>query len=86
MKRISVTSLKGWPCASPFKPIHEDKFTGTVRQIRLNPTEEQNVVNYIVIVNTQNESGTFFPGMTATADFIVEKREGVPRSNHAPPH
>lgn len=86
MKRISVTSLKGWPCASPFKPIHEDKFTGTVRQIRLNPTEEQNVVNYIVIVNTQNESGTLFPGMTATADFTVEEREGVPRSNHAPPH
>ncbi|MDD4857875.1 MAG: efflux RND transporter periplasmic adaptor subunit, partial [Candidatus Krumholzibacteria bacterium] len=43
----------------------DDKFTGKVRQVRLQPTTLQNVVNYTVVVDASNESGKLLPGMTA---------------------
>lgn len=46
-------------------------FTGSVQQIRLQPTTVDNVVTYTVIVEAPNESGLLLPGMTATVDFIV---------------
>ncbi len=46
-------------------------FTGTVRQIRLNPTTQQNVVTYTVIVGVANPDGALLPGMTANATFLV---------------
>ncbi len=46
-------------------------FTGTVRQIRLNPTTQQNVVTYTVIVGVANPDGALLPGMTANASFLV---------------
>lgn len=53
------------------------KFTGTVSQIRLNPTETSNVVTYTVIVEASNPDGLLLPGMTATADFIVSRTENA---------
>ena len=53
------------------------KFTGTVAQIRLQPTTIQNVVNYTVVVNVGNEEGLLLPGMTATIDFIIDQATGV---------
>jgi len=50
----------------------DDIFYGTVSQIQLNPTETSNVVTYTVIVDAPNKAGTLLPGMTATADFVVE--------------
>jgi HlyD family secretion protein len=55
----------------------DDTFTGTVRQVRLQPTTIQNVVNYTVVVDASNESGKLLPGMTATVDFIIEERKDV---------
>jgi len=55
----------------------DDVFTGTVRQVRLQPTTIQNVVNYIVVVDAANEKGTLLPGMTATVDFLVEEKKNV---------
>ncbi len=55
----------------------DDQFLGTVSQIRMNPTEESNVVTYTVIVDAQNKSGKLLPGMTATADFSVEKAQNT---------
>jgi HlyD family secretion protein len=52
-------------------------FIGTVDQIRLNPTTQQNVVNYTVIVKAPNPDGALLPGMTANASFIVSQRRGV---------
>jgi HlyD family secretion protein len=49
----------------------DETFSGTVSQIRLNPTEESNVVTYTVVINSDNEKGLLLPGMTATIDFIV---------------
>jgi len=55
----------------------EEVFTGTVRQIRLQPTTVENVVTYTVVVDALNEKGLLLPGMTATVDFIVEERQNV---------
>ena len=52
-------------------------FTGTVDQIRLNPTTQQNVVTYTVIVKAANPDGALLPGMTANADFIVAEKKGA---------
>ncbi|MGI4877696.1 MAG: efflux RND transporter periplasmic adaptor subunit [Janthinobacterium lividum] len=46
-------------------------FSGSVRQIRLNPTTQQNVVTYTVIVGVANPDGALLPGMTANASFLV---------------
>ncbi len=48
-------------------------FTGQVRQVRLQPTTTQNVVNYTVVIGAGNEKGLLLPGMTATVDFLVEE-------------
>lgn len=55
----------------------DETFYGTVRQIRLQPTTIQNVVNYTVVVDASNRDGLLLPGMTATVDFVVEERKDV---------
>ncbi len=52
-------------------------FEGRVRQVRLQPTTVQNVVNYTVIVDVENRDKLLLPGMTATLDFVVEERRQV---------
>ena len=52
-------------------------FTGTVGQIRLNPTTQQNVVTYTVIVQVANPDGALLPGMTANATFEVAQHRGA---------
>lgn len=57
---------------------HSDKkFSGLVRQIRLQPTTVQNVVNYTVVVDAENKDHLLLPGMTATVDFVIEHKEDV---------
>ncbi len=51
----------------------EETFSGTVRQVRLQPETVSNVVTYTVVVTTSNESGLLLPGMTATIDFVVDE-------------
>ncbi len=53
------------------------QFHGTVSQIRLNPTTQQNVVTYTVVVTAANPDGVLLPGMTANANFIVSERRDV---------
>ncbi|MEO6046615.1 MAG: efflux RND transporter periplasmic adaptor subunit [Candidatus Kapaibacterium sp.] len=55
----------------------DKKFTGAVRQVRLQPTTVQNVVNYTVIVDASNTEGVLIPGMTATVDFNVQEVKDV---------
>jgi HlyD family secretion protein len=52
-------------------------FIGTVSQIRLNPTTQQNVVTYTVIVKAANPDGALLPGMTANASFLVSEKHHV---------
>lgn len=44
----------------------EDKFIGVVSQIRLNPVSIQNVVNYTVVIDVNNDRLKLMPGMTAS--------------------
>lgn len=55
----------------------DKSFSGTVRQIRLQPQTIQNVVNYTVIVDAPNQERLLLPGMTATVDFIMEQVKDV---------
>ena len=56
-----------------------DTFEGEVRQIRLSPTEESNVVMYTVVIEVNNESRKLLPGMTAFVTLIIEERDDVLR-------
>lgn len=49
-------------------------FSGSVRQIRLNPTNVQNVVTYDVVVAVDNPELILLPGMTAYVNIILSER------------
>ena len=53
------------------KAYPDRKFTGTVKQVRLQSTTEQNIVNYTVVISVKNSDGKLLPGMTATVEFVV---------------
>ena len=55
----------------------DKKFQGAVREVRLQPKMVSNVVTYTVVVDAENKEGLLLPGMTATLDFVVEKKENV---------
>ena len=61
----------------------EREFVGKVRQIRLNPTIQQNVVTYNVVVAVDNEDGKLMPGMTAHVKILVAERKDVLRIPNA---
>ncbi|HUR79725.1 MAG TPA: efflux RND transporter periplasmic adaptor subunit [Thermoanaerobaculia bacterium] len=52
-------------------------FKGAVRQVRLESTTQDNVVNYTVIVAVDNRSGKLLPGMTARAKFLTKSADDV---------
>ena len=52
-------------------------FRGEVRQVRLNPTTQQNVVTYDVVVAVNNQDQTLLPGMTAYVSIVVAQRKDV---------
>lgn len=52
-------------------------FKGEVRQIRLNPTNQQNVVTYNVVVGVDNPELILLPGMTAYVNIVVAQKEDV---------
>lgn len=55
----------------------DEPFEGRVRQVRLQSTTEENVVNYTVVVDVDNPDLRLLPGMTATVDFLVSRAEAV---------
>lgn len=67
----------GLPVRFSVQAYPDSEFTGTVSQVRLQPTTMSNVVNYTVVVDARNENELLLPGMTATVDFIVEQRQSV---------
>jgi HlyD family secretion protein len=52
-------------------------FSGAVRQVRLNPTTQQNVVTYDVVVAVDNPEQILMPGMTAYVNILVAQRKDV---------
>jgi HlyD family secretion protein len=54
-------------------------FTGTVQQVRLQPTVTQNVVNYTVIIDVPNPDLKLMPGMTANITVTIDEVKDVLR-------
>ncbi|MFY9326700.1 MAG: efflux RND transporter periplasmic adaptor subunit [Georgfuchsia sp.] len=52
-------------------------FLGSVKQLRLNPTTQSNVVTYNVVVSVDNPDQTLLPGMTAYVTIVVDQRNDV---------
>jgi HlyD family secretion protein len=55
----------------------ERVFNGKVKQIRLNPTTQQNVVTYDVVVVVDNPDGVLLPGMTAYVNIKTAEHKKV---------
>ncbi len=58
-------------------------FVGTVKQVRVQPTTNSNVVNYTVVVSADNRDNLLLPGMTATVTFVVNRKTDVLRVPNA---
>ncbi|MDP1995962.1 MAG: efflux RND transporter periplasmic adaptor subunit [Gallionella sp.] len=52
-------------------------FQGEVMQVRLNPTTQQNVVTYDVVINMDNPEQILLPGMTAYVSIAVAERKNA---------
>jgi len=52
-------------------------FRGVVKLVRLNPTTQQNVVTYDVVINVNNPEQILLPGMTAYVSIPVAERKSV---------
>ncbi len=63
--------------------FQERQFTGLVKQVRLNPSIQENVVTYNVVAMVSNDDGVLLPGMTANIQFIVHQRNQVLRVPNA---
>lgn len=59
--------------------LGERSFEARVRQVRLNPKIEQNVVTYNVVLATRNDDGRLLPGMTASVRIRVAAKTDVLR-------
>jgi len=75
---VAMLSI-GIPARFRVDALGERAFTATVRQIRLNPKIEQNVVTYNVVLATRNEDGLLLPGMTANVQIEIARRESALR-------
>ncbi len=67
----------GQPSRFTVDAFQNREFSGTVRQLRLNPTTQQNVVTYNVVIDVSNDEGILLPGMTAYVSVITAKLQDV---------
>jgi HlyD family secretion protein len=56
-------TVQAWPA---------ETFGGKVRQVRLQSSTTENVVNYTVVIDVENPAGRLLPGMTATVAFVTD--------------
>jgi HlyD family secretion protein len=57
----------------------DQRFTGTVREVRLQPTTTNNVVTYTVVIDVPNSDQKLKPGMTATVSIEIARANDVLR-------
>ena len=67
----------GQPVTFTVDAFPDDVFTGTVKEVRINPTVTSNVVTYTVIINAPNPETKLFPGMTANVSITTKQESGV---------
>lgn len=68
---------EGQPVQFTVQSYPNDRFTGTVRQVRLQSTTQDNVVNYTAVIGVKNPNGKLLPGMTATVQFLTASADDV---------
>lgn len=68
---------KGQPVQFTVDAYPDDIFTGTVTQVRLNPTTESNVVTYEVVVAAENPEHKLIPGLTANLTIYTMRESNV---------
>jgi HlyD family secretion protein len=68
---------EGQPARFTVQAYADRTFTGTVRQVRLQSTTTENVVNYTAVIEVENPDGKLLPGMTATVDFLTGSADDV---------
>ena len=71
--RISI----GQEAAFTVDSYPEETFKGMVSQIRLAPVTVQNVVNYTVVIEVNNDQLKLMPGMTANVKILVANARNV---------
>ncbi|MFA7269030.1 MAG: efflux RND transporter periplasmic adaptor subunit [Sterolibacterium sp.] len=67
----------GQPASFRVDAFPNRSFRGSVRQVRLNPTTQQNVVTYDVVIAVDNPDQILMPGMTAYVNIIVAQRKNI---------
>jgi HlyD family secretion protein len=68
---------EGQPVQFTVQSYPGQTFSGTVKQVRLQSTTTDNVVNYTAVVGVENEGGKLLPGMTATVSFLTASADNV---------
>jgi HlyD family secretion protein len=74
---IKQAQKKNYPVTFTVDAYPDKTFTGSILEIRLNSTTEQNVVTYPVVVTVANPNLELLPGMTASLSFQVDQRANV---------
>ncbi len=67
----------GQPATFRVDAYPDRSFRGVVRQVRLNPTMQQNVVTYNVVIAVDNPEKILMPGMTAYVGIALARRENA---------
>jgi HlyD family secretion protein len=67
----------GQPVTFTVQAYPNRSFTGTVQQVRLQSTTQDNVVNYTTVISVANLDGKLLPGMTATVQFLTGSAKNV---------
>ena len=67
----------GQPVTFTVQAYPNRTFSGTVQQVRLQSTTQDNVVNYTTVISVANVDGKLLPGMTATVQFLTGSAKNV---------
>ena len=68
---------EGQPVSFTVQALTGQTFKGTVKQVRLQSSTTDNVVNYTVVVSVPNTDGKLLPGMTARVQFLTKQSDNV---------
>jgi len=74
---------EGQPVQFTVQALPSQTFKGTVQQVRLQSTTQDNVVNYTVVVSVSNPENKLLPGMTARVNFLTKSANDVLKVSNA---
>ena len=73
----------GMPADFTVDAFQGRRFAGKVREVRLNPTAQQNVVTYDTVIDVRNDDLSLLPGMPAFVHIVQADATGVLRVPNA---